>query len=149
MATWHQMKNADGMRALYAAKPGIWKVVCDKPHEMASAIEFSNEADARANAARTGGRIVEPSDLLKAYLQFGKAGEPMQTVSVPVKESPLWFHDKGLQQTASGYGLKLATPYMVKWNGRWRRVYCCQISNAGTCYIGKPGDWLAIVDIHR
>ena len=86
---------------------------------------------------------------MKAYLQFGKAGEPMQTISVPVKESPLEWQTRGLQETASGYGRKLTTRYMVQWAGRWRRVYCCLISNAGTCYIGKPGAWLATVDIER
>lgn len=84
---------------------------------------------------------------MKAYLQFGKAGEPMQTVSVPVKKSILPWQEQGLQQTASGYGRKLTTPYMVHWEGRWRRVYCCQISNAGTFYIGKPGAWVATVDV--
>jgi hypothetical protein len=67
--------------------------------------------------------------------------------SVPVKIAPLWFHTRGLQQTASGYGSKLATQYMVQWSGRWRRVYVACYSNAGTAYIGKPGDWLATVSI--
>ena len=26
---------------------------------------------------------------------------------------------------------------MVKFEGKWRRVYVCQYSNAGTAYIGK------------
>lgn len=90
--------------------------------------------------------------IMKAYLQFGGAAlglpnGPFETVSVPVKKSILWWQEKGLQQTATGYGRKLTTPYMVQWEGRWRRVYCCQFSNAGTLYIGKPGAWLATVDI--
>jgi len=68
------------------------------------------------------------------------------TVPFDCKESPLWFHDQGLQQTATGYGNRLATPYMVKVRGKWRRVYCCQYSNVGTLYIGKPGAWEYIVE---
>ena len=54
---------------------------------------------------------------------------------------PLWWHIRGLQQTATGYGRKLTTPNKVRHNGRLYRVYCIRFSNAGTCYIlpgGKP-----------
>lgn len=84
----------------------------------------------------------------KAYLQFGKEGEPMQTVEVPMEYRPMWFHLKGLQETASGYGRRLNSGFVVKWNGKWRRVYICQISNAGTAYIGKPGAWEATVTLY-
>lgn len=47
---------------------------------------------------------------------------------------------------ASGYGRRIPTRAMLYFKGRWRRVYVCQISNAGTGYIGKPGAWEAIVD---
>jgi hypothetical protein len=59
-------------------------------------------------------------------------------------DAPLWWQEKGLTQTASGYGRKLTTPYKVKFNGRWRRVYCCQFSNAGTLYIGRLDDGLFV-----
>jgi len=54
-----------------------------------------------------------------------------------VKEVPLWWHDRGLSYTASGYGRKIPTRHMVKLPGtnRWRRVYCCIFSNSGTCYV--------------
>ena len=54
---------------------------------------------------------------------------------------PLWWHLEGRQQTASGYGRKLTTPYKIEYNGRLYRVYCICFSNAGTYYIlpaGKP-----------
>jgi len=54
---------------------------------------------------------------------------------------PLWWHERGLQQTASGYGRKLTTPYKVEHNGRLYRVYCVCFSNSGSLYIlpgGKP-----------
>ena len=48
--------------------------------------------------------------------------------------------------TATGYGRKLPTTLMVKLPGgkRWRRVYCCQYSNAGTCYVLRGDDWVVI-----
>ena len=69
------------------------------------------------------------------------------TIAVDLKDAPLWWHEKGLQQTASGYGSRLTTPYMVRFNDKWRRVYCIQYSNAGILYIGKLSDNL-IVNIH-
>jgi hypothetical protein len=66
------------------------------------------------------------------------------TVSVDLIEAPLWWQEKGLTQTASGYGSRLATRYKVKFNDRWRRVYCRQYSNAGTLYIGRLGDNLIV-----
>ena len=59
------------------------------------------------------------------------------TVQVESKEAPLWIHDAGLDRTASGYGSRIPTRYMVKFNGRWRRVYCRCYSNNGTLYIGQ------------
>lgn len=70
------------------------------------------------------------------------------TTQVDVKVSRLWWQtegtpsgcsgqDKGLSYTASGYGKRIPTEYMVKYNGKWRRVYCRIYSNSGTLYIGK------------
>ena len=53
------------------------------------------------------------------------------------KSAPLWWQDANLSQTASGYGDRLTTRWMVKLDGRWRRVYCYQHSNIGTLFIGK------------
>lgn len=85
---------------------------------------------------------------MKVFLQFGSRDNlPMITKEVEWKYSPMWFHEKNRQQTASGYGLKLVNPYMVKHphTGKWRRVYTCLVSNSGTDYIGKPGNWEATV----
>jgi hypothetical protein len=62
------------------------------------------------------------------------------------KIAPLWWHDKDLQKTVSGYGRKIETRLMVRlpWSKRWRRVYCCQYSNAGTCYVQQPKGWIVI-----
>lgn len=52
-----------------------------------------------------------------------------------IKESLLWWQAQGLQQTATGYGSKLATSKMLRYNNRWHRIYCMCYSNSGTCYI--------------
>lgn len=59
------------------------------------------------------------------------------TVSVEHKISELWWQKQGLSFTASGYGKRIPTRHMVKFNGKWRRVYCHIFSNRGTLYIGK------------
>lgn len=89
---------------------------------------------------------------MKAYLQFGGAAlgqpnGPFETVTVPCEERLLAWQKAGLMETATGYGLHLTSPYVVQWAGRWRRVYVCQMGNAGTAYIGKPGAWEAIVTL--
>lgn len=88
----------------------------------------------------------------QAYLHFGGAfcgepGGPLQTVAVDWKESPLSWQLCGLSYTASGYGRRIPSHYMVLWAGRWRRVYVCQYGNAGTAYIGPSAKPLATVDI--
>ena len=58
------------------------------------------------------------------------------------KEVPLWYHKQGLQQTASGYGNKLVTSKMIKYNNKWYRIYCYCYSNSGTAYIISKGKTL-------
>ena len=75
---------------------------------------------------------------MEAYLQHGAGTSgPFRTESVPVKIEELPWQKAGLTWTATGYGQKIPTRYMVQFNGRWRRVYAFQISNAGTLFIGK------------
>lgn len=77
-----------------------------------------------------------------AYLHFGKDNEPRLTAHVEVRETEAPRH-----RSATGYGPRIPTPYMVKWEGRWRRVYVAQFGNAGSAYIGPRGNWLATVSI--
>jgi len=49
-------------------------------------------------------------------------------------------------QTATGYGSKIPTAYMLRYAGRWYRVYVMQYSNSGTAYILVKGEQL-ILDI--
>lgn len=58
----------------------------------------------------------------------------------------LWWQEKGLSFTASGYGRRIPTTHMVRHNGRWRRVYCYIVSNSGTCYIEQGKDWIVVHD---
>jgi hypothetical protein len=68
-------------------------------------------------------------------------------VHCDVKESLLPWQKRGLQETVSGYGLKLTSRFMILFKNKWRRVYICQMGNSGVAYIGKPGRWEGIVDI--
>jgi len=65
-------------------------------------------------------------------------------IELESKEAPLWWHQQGLSYTATGYGKRIPTRHMVRYNGKWRRVYCAIYSNIGTCYIGKLEDNLII-----
>jgi hypothetical protein len=76
---------------------------------------------------------------MQAYIQFGAWGGPYQTVAAEVRDAPMWHHERGLSYTRTGYGNKLPQPWQVKWNGRWRRVYCACFSNLGTNYIVIDG----------
>ena len=71
------------------------------------------------------------------------AGEFVPTFLVPmssVKYKMMRHHELGLSWTASGYGSKIPTQYMVRTSGnRWRRVYCRIYSNIGTLYVVEKG----------
>lgn len=65
-------------------------------------------------------------------------------IDVETKDAPLAWHLAGLTWTATGYGERIATTKMIRYNGKWRRVYCRIFSNIGTCYIGKLSDGLIV-----
>jgi hypothetical protein len=56
-----------------------------------------------------------------------------------VKENKLWWQKKGLMYTSSGYGSKIPTRQMLKFKGRWYRIYCIIYSNCGSIYIISKG----------
>ena len=57
-----------------------------------------------------------------------------------IVDRPLAFHTAGLQQTASGYGMKLTSSRCVRLpDGRVRRIYITQYSNAGSAWITLDG----------
>ncbi len=75
--------------------------------------------------------------MTKAYLQHGSGAGPFLTEEAPFKDAPMPHHKRGLSWTASGYGYRIPMPYMVQYEGRWRRVYVACYGNSGTAYIGK------------
>lgn len=54
-----------------------------------------------------------------------------------LKVKQLQWQKRGLQQTATGYGSRLTTEYMILPDGGkiWLRVYACCYSNAASFYI--------------
>ena len=57
-----------------------------------------------------------------------------------VIDRPLWWHLKGLQETASGYGTKLTSRRCIQLpNGKTRRIYIWCISNSGVAYVTYQG----------
>ena len=47
-------------------------------------------------------------------------------------------------QTVSGYGGRIPTRYMVRYDGRWHRVRMMQYGNSGSAYITVRGQDLFI-----
>lgn len=45
-------------------------------------------------------------------------------------------------QTVSGYGGAIPTRFMVRYDGRWHRVYMMQYGNSGSPYIKSGGQVL-------
>jgi len=52
--------------------------------------------------------------------------------------------DAPRHNSASGYGAKIPTRYMVRVGNYWRRVYCACWSNVGTLYIMRKGQKLVV-----
>lgn len=71
------------------------------------------------------------------------------TMRVEYRHAPMPHHRAGLTWTASGYGDRIPTEHMIKYLGRWRRVYCRIYSNCGTLYLGKRISEGLIVSLHE
>lgn len=71
----------------------------------------------------------------------------LETTKDQLIYAPLWWHEKGLSQTASGYGKRLITPYKLEFKGHKRRVYNCIFSNSGTLYINVKKQMI-IIDVY-
>lgn len=55
-----------------------------------------------------------------------------------IYDPPAWMK-QGLQETASGYGKRLNSGYMIDFNGKLYRVYTTIFSNNGTCWFKTKG----------
>lgn len=86
---------------------------------------------------------------LIAFAQYGRAGECMETVQVPLKEDPLPWQQQGLTYTASGYGKRIPTIYKVWVGGCWRRVYNYIFSNSGVLFVGRNAETGTHITITR
>lgn len=85
------------------------------------------------------------NEMKTVYIQHGTGTSgPFSTEGVPVIDKPMAHHRRGLSFTATGYGKRIPTPYMIKYRGKLRRVYCMIYSNSGTLYIGKLSDNLIV-----
>jgi hypothetical protein len=63
---------------------------------------------------------------------IARIGDSWEKVELKITERPR-------HGSATGYGPKQPTGYMVKYLNRWRRVYCRVYGNAGTAYITAKG----------
>ncbi len=54
-------------------------------------------------------------------------------------DAPMWFHKRGLQQTASGYGRRLNTGKKIKFNDKAYRLYATCYSNAASVWFVANG----------
>lgn len=71
---------------------------------------------------------------------------PCNGPSVRIRELP--WQKSGLSYTATGYGEKIPTRYMVRTiDQKWRRVYCAIFSNIGTTYV-VHGKQKTIVEVN-
>lgn len=93
---------------------------------------------------------------MHAYLEHGFASnvtfradggmvtEPRSSERVECKEATAPLSGN----TFSGYGSRIPTGYMIKWRGKWRRVYVRCFSNSGTTYI-RDGKARIVVSIRH
>jgi len=86
--------------------------------------------------------------MLKAYLHTKEYDGRGGFTCYLSREVPVKMTDTPRSgRTASGYGRRLPTQYMVMVNKVWRRVYCICMSNSGTLFIGKSYDQKSTIDI--
>lgn len=84
-----------------------------------------------------------------AQLDYRNAAENWAwCVEVPAKTEELDWQKRGLSYTATGYGARIPTSVMVRFKGKWRRVYCRIYSNSGTCFIGKWSDNISVSGVY-
>ncbi len=69
-----------------------------------------------------------------AYLQFGKAGEPMRTLNVDVRRD-----GQGEKRNSK----RISSEFQIKYSGKWRRVYRTEFGPAWAPY---PARHFALID---
>lgn len=85
---------------------------------------------------------------MQFYLEHGSGISNMSIRFEPVPHRVKEIRRRRIP--VSGYGKDIPTEYMIKWEGRWYRVYAMQYGNCPTAYIktrcAKNGR--IIVDAH-
>jgi len=82
---------------------------------------------------------------MEFFLQFkSDHNDCFLTVGVESKENEMRHHRLGLQYTATGYGSKLPTRHMIRFDGRWYRVYSICYSNVSTEYVLIDGEKVTV-----
>ena len=82
---------------------------------------------------------------MEFFLQFkSDHNDCFLTVEVESKENEMRHHRLGLQYTATGYGSKLPTRHMIRFDGRWYRVYSICYSNVSTEYVLIDGEKVTV-----
>jgi hypothetical protein len=66
------------------------------------------------------------------------------TIKDELVSCPLPWQQRGLQETATGYGKKLTTTWKINLNGRLYRIYCTCYSNNGSAWIKVRGEKIFI-----
>ena len=80
---------------------------------------------------------------MKTYNDVQTWGNGLKHIYVDEQDfidAPMWYHKRGLQQTATGYGKKLNTGKKFHFENRYYRVYCCIFSNSGSNFITIKGE---------
>ena len=81
---------------------------------------------------------------MKIFTESDIVHDHIVCLKTELADSPLWWHKRGLQQTASGYGSKLTTRWRINFLGRVYRVYCTCFGNAGTCWFNTRGRRISV-----
>ena len=82
---------------------------------------------------------MKTADIRTGFEDGYKNGYKLIAEDQPLIDAPLWWHDKGLSQTSTGYGAKLTTRYKIEFEGKQRRIYCTQYSNSGSLWFMSKG----------
>ena len=59
----------------------------------------------------------------------------MATIYLEFIDAPMWYHTRGLMQTATGYGRKLNTGKKALVGNKTYRIYATCSSNVASLYI--------------
>lgn len=76
---------------------------------------------------------------LKKFTIDNVANGRIQVGVAQLAIEPLDWQRRGLQQTASGYGKRLTSRYKIHFEGKLRRIYFTQFSNAGSAWFNFQG----------